>query len=72
MSGGSREVGQRASRTVLERGRRAETFNGASLATIMVFPALFAAGMTLIDTTDGVLMLGGFRDFRNGVKGRIA
>ncbi|HVP99382.1 MAG TPA: HoxN/HupN/NixA family nickel/cobalt transporter [Roseiarcus sp.] len=32
--------------------------NGASLATVMVFPALFAAGMTLIDTTDGVLMLG--------------
>jgi high-affinity nickel-transport protein len=34
--------------------------NGASLATIMVFPALFAAGMTLIDTTDGVLMLGAY------------
>ena len=32
--------------------------NGASLATIMLFPALFTAGMTLIDTTDGVLMLG--------------
>ena len=29
-------------------------------ATIMVFPALFAAGMTLIDTTDGVLMLGAY------------
>ena len=26
----------------------------------MVFPALFAAGMTLIDTTDGVLMLGAY------------
>jgi high-affinity nickel-transport protein len=34
--------------------------NGASLATILVFPALFAAGMTLIDTTDGVLMLGAY------------
>jgi HoxN/HupN/NixA family high-affinity nickel-transporter len=34
--------------------------NGASLATIMVFPALFAAGMTLIDTTDGVPMLGAY------------
>jgi len=33
---------------------------GASLAMIMVFPALFAAGMTLIDTTDGVLMLGAY------------
>jgi len=32
--------------------------NGASFATIMLFPALFTAGMTLIDTTDGVLMLG--------------
>jgi high-affinity nickel-transport protein len=27
---------------------------------IMVFPALFAAGMALIDTTDGVLMLGAY------------
>ncbi len=26
----------------------------------MVFPALFAAGMTLMDTTDGVLMLGAY------------
>jgi len=34
--------------------------NGASLATILVFPCLFAAGMTLIDTTDGVLMLGAY------------
>ncbi len=34
--------------------------NGASVATILVFPALFAAGMTLIDTTDGVLMLGAY------------
>jgi nickel/cobalt transporter (NiCoT) family protein len=34
--------------------------NGASLATILVFPALFAAGMTLIDTTDGALMLGAY------------
>ena len=28
--------------------------------SIMVFPALFAAGMSLIDTTDGVLMLGAY------------
>ena len=34
--------------------------NGASLAMILVFPALFAAGMTLVDTTDGVLMLGAY------------
>ena len=26
----------------------------------MVFPALFAAGMSLVDTTDGVLMLGAY------------
>jgi high-affinity nickel-transport protein len=34
--------------------------NGASLAIILVFPALFAAGMTLVDTTDGALMLGAY------------
>ncbi len=28
--------------------------------SIMVFPALFTAGMSLIDTTDGVLMLGAY------------
>jgi high-affinity nickel-transport protein len=33
---------------------------GISIWSIMVFPALFAAGMTLIDTTDGVLMLGAY------------
>lgn len=33
---------------------------GMSLWSIMVFPALFAAGMSLIDTTDGVLMLGAY------------
>jgi high-affinity nickel-transport protein len=30
------------------------------LASIMVFPALFTAGMTLVDTTDGVLMVGAY------------
>ena len=34
-----------------------EAARGVSIASIMVFPALFAAGMALIDTTDGVLML---------------
>ena len=34
--------------------------NGASFSTLLVFPALFTAGMTLIDTTDGVLMLGAY------------
>ncbi len=31
---------------------------GASLAVALVFPTLFAAGMTLVDATDGVLMVG--------------
>ncbi len=34
--------------------------NGVSIWSIMVFPALFAAGMSLIDTTDGILMLGAY------------
>ena len=34
--------------------------NGLSLGVILVFPLLFTAGMTLIDTTDGVLMLGAY------------
>jgi len=38
----------------------AEVANGVSIWSIMVFPALFAAGMSLIDTTDGVLMLGAY------------
>ncbi|HTW38515.1 MAG TPA: HoxN/HupN/NixA family nickel/cobalt transporter [Steroidobacteraceae bacterium] len=33
---------------------------GTSIWAIMVFPALFAAGMSLVDTTDGVLMLGAY------------
>jgi len=33
---------------------------GVSMWSIMVFPALFAAGMSLIDTTDGILMLGAY------------
>ncbi|WP_428486403.1 HoxN/HupN/NixA family nickel/cobalt transporter [Rhodopila sp.] len=33
---------------------------GMSIWSIMMFPALFAAGMSLIDTTDGVLMLGAY------------
>jgi high-affinity nickel-transport protein len=37
-----------------------EVANGVSIWSIMVFPALFAAGMSLIDTTDGVLMLGAY------------
>ena len=33
---------------------------GLSIWSIMVFPALFAAGMSLIDTSDGILMLGAY------------
>jgi high-affinity nickel-transport protein len=33
---------------------------GVAIWSIMVFPALFAVGMSLIDTTDGVLMLGAY------------
>jgi high-affinity nickel-transport protein len=38
----------------------AQAAHGVSIATILVFPALFAAGMALVDTTDGVLMLGAY------------
>ncbi len=34
--------------------------DGVSVSTILLFPALFAAGMSLLDTTDGVLMLGAY------------
>ena len=33
---------------------------GMTFATVMVFPALFTAGMTLVDTTDSVLMVGAY------------
>ena len=33
---------------------------GMSFATVMIFPALFTAGMTLVDTTDSVLMVGAY------------
>ena len=38
----------------------AQTSQGLSIWSILVFPALFAAGMALVDTTDGVLMLGAY------------
>jgi len=34
--------------------------HGASLLAILALPALFAAGMSLVDTTDGVMMLGAY------------
>jgi high-affinity nickel-transport protein len=33
---------------------------GMSIWSILVFPALFTAGMTLMDTTDSILMLGAY------------
>jgi len=33
---------------------------GISFSTVMIFPALFAAGMTLVDTSDSVLMVGAY------------
>jgi high-affinity nickel-transport protein len=38
----------------------AQGAQGLSIWTILVFPALFTAGMALIDTTDGILMLGAY------------
>jgi high-affinity nickel-transport protein len=33
---------------------------GLSMEAVLVFPVLFAAGMSLVDTTDGVMMLGAY------------
>ncbi len=33
---------------------------GLAIGSILVFPALFSAGMSLVDTADGVLMLGAY------------
>ncbi len=38
----------------------AEASKELPIWSIMVFPALFTAGMSLIDTTDGILMLGAY------------
>jgi nickel/cobalt transporter (NiCoT) family protein len=37
-----------------------EASKGLSFSAILVFPMLFAAGMSLIDTTDSILMLGAY------------
>ncbi len=37
-----------------------ESANGASFWVLLVFPALFTAGMSLIDAADGILMLGAY------------
>ena len=38
----------------------AEASRGLAFSALLVFPALFAAGMSLIDTTDNILMLGAY------------
>jgi high-affinity nickel-transport protein len=38
----------------------AEGARGLSFSSILIFPLLFAAGMSLIDTTDNLLMLGAY------------
>ncbi|HEY3767697.1 MAG TPA: HoxN/HupN/NixA family nickel/cobalt transporter [Candidatus Angelobacter sp.] len=38
----------------------AEASRGLSFAAILVFPTLFAAGMSLVDSTDNILMLGAY------------
>jgi len=44
----------------------AEAVKGLPVSSILVFPVLFTAGMSLVDTTDGVLMLGAYGwAFRN-------
>jgi high-affinity nickel-transport protein len=41
-------------------GLSAQASQQASAWSVLVFPALFAAGMTLVDTADGILMLGAY------------
>jgi high-affinity nickel-transport protein len=37
-----------------------EAGKGLPVFTILIFPLLFAAGMSLVDTSDGILMLGAY------------
>jgi len=37
-----------------------EASKGLPIWTVLIFPALFTAGMSLVDTTDGILMLGAY------------
>jgi high-affinity nickel-transport protein len=38
-----------------------EAARGASLADVLIFPALFASGMALVDTADSALMVSAYR-----------
>src|SRR5215813_2548640 len=47
----------------------AEASKGLSIWSILVFPALFTAGMSLVDTSDGILMVGAYGwAFRNPLR----
>jgi high-affinity nickel-transport protein len=37
-----------------------EASKGLPISSVLIFPALFTAGMALVDTTDGILMLGAY------------
>ncbi|SDT05706.1 high-affinity nickel-transport protein [Bradyrhizobium canariense] len=41
-------------------GLSAQASNAVSSWSLLIFPFLFAAGMTLVDTTDGIVMLGAY------------
>jgi high-affinity nickel-transport protein len=47
----------------------AEASKGLSIWSILIFPALFTAGMSLVDTSDGILMVGAYGwAFRNPLR----
>ena len=49
-----------AQRGVTPQPSAAQAAQGLSIWSILVFPALFTAGMTLLDTADSILMLGAY------------
>jgi hypothetical protein len=61
----ARRIEQAICRSALVTGRTstsasAQASNAVFSGSLLIFPALFAAGMMLVDTTDGVLMLGAY------------
>ena len=53
-------VGSPKQRNLLPGISAAQASSGMSIWSILIFPALFTAGMSLIDTTDSILMLGAY------------
>ncbi len=49
-----------ATEVALLRLAAVEAGKGLPVAVILLFPLLFTAGMSLIDTTDGILMMGAY------------